>query len=121
MNINHLILGAHQNAVNKGFWDNEKQILHKMKNGNQFTIEEVITVENAFRGLRMMLIVSELGEMLEGLRHDNMGNYREEFADVLIRCGDFAGGDRYLTDIVKDIESKMDKNKDRPRLHGKAF
>jgi NTP pyrophosphatase (non-canonical NTP hydrolase) len=66
-----------------------------------------------------MLIVSELGEALEGLRHDDIDNFKEELADVAIRLGDMCGG--LNIDLEDEILKKMEKNRNRPRLHGKKF
>jgi NTP pyrophosphatase (non-canonical NTP hydrolase) len=68
---------------------------------------------------RLMLIVSELGEALEALRHEDKENFAEELADVAIRLADLCGG--LCIDLEAEILKKMRKNKTREYKHGKAF
>ncbi len=96
MYISDLIRVAHANAVGNGFWDEEREI-----------------------GTLLMLIVSELGEALEADRNGDMENFAEELADVAIRLADLCGG--LEIDLEKAILAKMDKNSERPYLHGKAY
>jgi NTP pyrophosphatase (non-canonical NTP hydrolase) len=119
MKIKELVKSAHENAVNKGFWDLEIGLIRRMREDKNYKPEEVTAVINAFRSQKLMLIVSELGEAQEALRKNDWLNYKEELADVVIRMGDLAGGEdiRLETEIVQ----KMDYNKSRPYLHGKTF
>lgn len=96
MYISDLIRVAHANAAAHGFWDEEREV-----------------------GTLLMLIVSELGEALEAHRNDDMENFAEELADVAIRLADLCGG--LEIDLEKAILAKMDKNSERPYLHGKAY
>ena len=57
--------------------------------------------------------------VLEALRQDDQDGFKEELADVAIRLGDLCGG--LGIDLEAEIIKKMEKNKDRPSLHGKAF
>jgi NTP pyrophosphatase (non-canonical NTP hydrolase) len=112
MEISELVVQAHDNAVKKGFWDNylESQIIHPVN--SQYEKNNAI-------GTMLMLIVTELGEALEGLRHNDIDNFREELADVAIRLGDMCGG--LGIDLEAEILKKMEINKARPRMHGKEF
>ncbi len=82
-------------------------------------------------GERMMLIVSEVAEMLEALRDNaDPANYYEdenfkpqgvasELADVFIRCFDYAG--KYGIDIGSVIEKKLAYNATRAHMHGRKM
>ena len=68
---------------------------------------------------KLMLIVTELGEACEADRLGDKENFNEEIADTFIRLCDLCG---YLgIDIEKEIEIKMNKNRARPKLHGKKY
>lgn len=96
---------AHRNSVVKGFHDNDDG-----------SIKE--------DGLRLMLITSELGEALEGLRHGNppddhipeFSSLEAELADVVIRCMDMAETKQLR--LAEAIMAKMDYNASRPHRHG---
>lgn len=107
MQIKELVTKAHENAKSKGFWED---VIN-----SDYTLA---TSYNAI-GNRLMLIVSELAEAQEGLRHNDLANFREELADVAIRLGDLCGG--LGIDLEAEILKKMEKNKTRPYKHGKAF
>jgi NTP pyrophosphatase (non-canonical NTP hydrolase) len=77
--INQLAQQIYNNAVDKGFYKNITNL------------EDPIWISN-----RLMLIVSELSEGLEGVRHNNLsvvpasGGLGEELADACIRIFDLA-------------------------------
>ena len=96
MNINELCRLAHENARNKGFWDNPKEF-----------------------GTLIALLHSELSEALEADRKEDIVNVKEELADVAIRLGDLCGG--LGIDLEAEIIKKMDRNKKRDKLHGKEY
>lgn len=108
MEINELVEKAFENANNKGFWEDFAWPDNHCESNKLNAI-----------GNRLMLIVSELGEALEALRKNDEDNFKEELADVAIRLGDLCGG--LGIDLEAEIIKKMDKNKDRPYKHGKAF
>lgn len=96
MDLQKLQEEAHEIAVSKGFWDKER-------NNSEM----------------LMLMVSELGEACEGLRHGDWANAAEELADTVIRIMDFCQGRNI--NLEKEIIKKMGINKTRPKLHGKQF
>ena len=106
MNINEFVREAHKNAREKGFWQD-------------WDLAKFGAEKNNAIGNRLMLIVSELGEALEALRHDDTQNFNEELADVAIRLADLSGG--LEVDLQTEIERKMAKNRTRDKLHGKKF
>lgn len=77
-------------------------------------------------GTKLMLTVSELSEALESLRVTGAigalsgdGNIGEELADAQIRIGDLA--DMLGIEIGDEVWAKMDKNRQRPHMHGKSM
>ena len=98
--INELVEIAHNNSVNHGFWEKERNF------------GEVIA-----------LMHTELSEAFEEYRHET---YYEngtkpcgipsELADVVIRIFDFCGGNDI--DLEKIILEKMEYNETRPYKHG---
>ena len=85
---------CHGIAKEKGFWEKERNI-----------------------GEALMLVVTELAEAMEGYRHQDNDNFREELADTYIRLFDLCGG--LGIDIQAEIIKKCEKNKLRPYKHGK--
>jgi len=124
MQINDLVKKAHENAVNKGFWDEEPSF-----------------------GEQIALMHSELSEALEEYRRGHKENYLYsstchtgcesltaqcntcpdakpegipiELADTVIRIFDTCG--KYGIDLEHAIEIKMKHNEGRPRKHGKVI
>lgn len=92
--LNELCELCHSIAKSKGFWDKERNM-----------------------GEALMLIVTEIGEAMEGYRKNDQENFREELADAFIRLLDLCGG--YGIDIEEEIRKKSEKNKSRPHMHGK--
>jgi NTP pyrophosphatase (non-canonical NTP hydrolase) len=92
--LNELSKLCHQVAVEKGFWDEQRNI-----------------------GEALMLIVTELAEAMEAHRRQDVENFREELADTFIRLLDLCGG--LGIDIEEEIYQKSLRNKDRPYKHGK--
>ena len=74
-----------------------------------------------------MLMVSELGEALEGYRHGNppdshcpeYTSLEVELADCVIRIMDFSKG--FNLRLGEAIKAKHEYNKSRPFKHGKRF
>jgi len=66
---------------------------------------------------KLMLMVSELSEALEGMRDG--GNYGEELGDLVIRA--LENANKNGIPIGDEIIKKVAKNKDRPYKHGRQF
>ena len=96
----------HETAIEKGFWDGE---ISYDKIGN-----------------KLALVHSEVTETLEAIRK-NQGSEKivEEIADVMIRLLDVYAALRnqnIATHSLDEIlDAKINKNKERPRLHGNLF
>ena len=92
--LNELAEICHQTAVEKGFWDQPRNI-----------------------GEALMLIVTEVAEAMEAYRHQDDAHFKEEIADSFIRLLDLCGG--LKIDIEDEIQKKAIRNKSRPYKHGK--
>lgn len=107
-NLNDLSKDCHQTAADHGFWDDFEESL---------TSEAVY---NNMLGNKLMLIVTELAEAEESLRNmEGVERFEEELADVFIRTADLCG--KMQMDIDAAVLKKMEKNKNRPHKHDKAF
>ena len=97
---------SHHNAKSKGFWEP----------GTERNDSEMI-----------MLVVTELAEAVEGLRHGNppddkvpeFSAVEAEFADAIIRMMDQAHARGWR--VAQAIEAKMKFNATRAHKHGKEF
>jgi len=122
VNISELVKITHQNAKEKGFWEDWERIQEFKNMVINISVDgekqAEIDTNNAI-GTRLMLIVSEVSESLEALRNNDRENFAEELADVIIRTCDLAGG--LEIDLELEIVNKINKNKDRPYKHGKEF
>lgn len=96
----------HETAREKGFWEGE------------YTNDKI--------GNKLALVHSEVTEVLEAIRK-NQGSEKivEEMADVIIRLLDVYAAMRneelVLHSLDEVLENKVNKNKERPRLHGNLF
>jgi NTP pyrophosphatase (non-canonical NTP hydrolase) len=66
---------------------------------------------------KLMLVVAEVAEAAEAVRHGDEGNFAEELADVIIRVLDICGTMGIDIDYV--VREKMEANRNRPAKHGK--
>lgn len=96
----------HETAIEKGFWNSAKNY-------------DVL-------GNKLALVHSEVTEVLEAMRK-NKGSQQivEEIADILIRTFDFyaalQNGGFISHSLDEVLYEKMEKNKQRPKLHGNLF
>ncbi len=143
MQINELVRQAHENAVEKGFWEGYNDIEDAIRAKYYGTCDVNIPVKYARNTeimSKLMLIVSELGESVEALRNNKRARlfdidkeqlepfeferlvkdtFEDEIADVFIRLCDLVGFMGF--DIERHIQLKMEYNKTRSKLHGKEF
>jgi NTP pyrophosphatase (non-canonical NTP hydrolase) len=114
MTIKELCKKAHNAAIEKGFWLIDPDAKIVQRNPSEL----------------LMLIVSELGEACEALRHNNTQNktynkvwkkdtFEDEIADTFIRLADMCQA--MGIDIEWQIQKKLEYNKTRPQKHGKEF
>ncbi len=115
LNINKLCKEAHDNAKNKGFYED----IELIKSIYAVDSKEYKMFLNNALATRLMLINCEVAEAVEGLRKGDLENFREELADIFIRLGDLCGS--LNINIEEEIIKKMKKNKERPYRHGKDF
>ncbi len=151
MGINELVKKAHENAIDKGFYECPK-CKGDSFNGLMFDSESCEYCKNTHIdpnhniGEKLMLIVSELGEALEAHRKNKFSDewdidsldataidsdwmsyfknsIKDTFEDEIADAFiRLADMCGYLNiDIEKFIWSKMEYNKTRPHKHGKEY
>ncbi len=96
----------HETAIEKGFWDGE------------YTNDKM--------GNKLALVHSEVTEVLEAIRKSKGSEHIvEEIADIIIRTLDVYAAMRNKEEVTHSLdeilEKKINKNKERPRLHGNLF
>jgi len=92
-------------------------ISNGMERKKRFYNSLLIENENGEKMLgKLMLVVAEVAEAAEAVRHNDLINFREEIADTFIRLSDICG--TMDIDIEKDIENKMIINEGRALRHG---
>ena len=104
--FDQLAIDLHKVAVEKGFWPED--------------------VDDIFVAKQLMMIVSEVVEVMEAVRKDKgEEEIAKEFADIIIRTLDLyagiveAGYTRESLDYI--LNKKSDFNKTRPEKHGVRF
>lgn len=104
--FDQLAIDLHKVAVEKGFWPED--------------------VDDIFIAKQLMMIVSEVVEVMEAVRKDKgEEEIAKEFADIIIRTLDLyagmveAGYTRESLDYI--LNKKSDFNKTRPEKHGVRF
>ena len=122
MKINEIIKAVHENAVDKGFWKNKREV-----------------------GTLLMLCVSELSEAMEADRKNRFASiekfcnslhvknatfqksfesnikdtFEDELADTVIRIFDICGG--MNINLEEHIKLKIEYNQSREKMHGKKY
>lgn len=141
MKIKDLIKKSFKTSTEKGFHSTYNGLLKVAKKEDKKVLNDLIVTQ------KLMLIVSELGEAIESMRHDKYANlshkeidilnlqsntsfisqferkvkdtFEDEIADVFIRLGDLCG--KLNIDIDTYIELKQKYNNTRDKLHNKNF
>lgn len=106
--LDNLAVELHNNAVEKGFWPKQED------------------VDDIFITKQLMMIVSEVVEVMEAIRKDKgEEEITKEFADILIRTLDLYAGvvEAGYTKLSLDqaLLEKVEFNKTRPEKHGVRF
>jgi NTP pyrophosphatase (non-canonical NTP hydrolase) len=106
--LDSLAMELHKQAVVKGFWP------------------ETEDVDDIFIAKQLMMIVSEVTEVMEAIRKDKgEEEITKEFADILIRTLDLYAGvvESGYTRLSLDqaLREKVEFNKTRPEKHGVRF
>lgn len=121
MNIDLLMARAHTNSVNHGFWDDYNFTLGVLKARDIPTGKYEVDVKLS----KIALMMSELGEAVEGVRKPgqdpacpNFTAEEIELADTIIRICDYA--EAFNLKLEEAILSKMEYNETRPYKHGKS-
>jgi NTP pyrophosphatase (non-canonical NTP hydrolase) len=117
------IKACYDNSESHGFWhDYDEMIALLVIHGteNQRTKYFLDT-----RLHKIALMVSELGEAIEGIRKPhpdehcpNHSSEAVELADCIIRIFDYCGA--FNIDLASALIDKMDYNASRPYMHGKG-
>lgn len=123
MTFNELARMVNRNAKNKGFYNKIQEIMEA-----DLTDEQKEFVMHLWNSNRLLLIISELCEGFEGIRHGNFsdepksGGLLEELGDAQIRIADFTEDLKEQLSIVFDFEEvilkKHQYNTERPYMHG---
>lgn len=109
LDLNSLAAAIHDWARDKGFWDHERL--------GPGTINRVAVNNPSIIPEKLMLVVTEIAEAMEGFRDGDEENVKEEIADSIIRLLDIAA---YLDmDVRQEIAAKMVTNEGRPHMHGR--
>ena len=83
------------------------------------TPSDIVGEEQASAMLaKLMLVVTEVAEAAEAVRHNDRHNFEEEMADTIIRILDIVG--TCDIDIDSVVAHKMAVNERRPEKHGKV-
>lgn len=115
---------AKQINVSKGFNEIDTWIKELANVADERVQRLLPALRNARVGLKLMLIVSELGEALESLRKGNgpdnhipaFTGMEAELADATIRMMNLASDEDYR--LADAIVAKTDYNEKRPYKHG---
>ena len=106
--LDNMAIDLHKDARDKGFWPEPED------------------VDDIFIAKQLMMIVSEVTEVMEAIRKDKgEEEITKEFADILIRTLDLYAGvvNAGYTRLSLDeaLREKVEFNKTRPEKHGVRF
>lgn len=115
--INEASEQAHLNAQDHGFYDAIDNLLDYLIVNDQPKLAAI--AKRDFVLAQLAKIASEVGEAVAAIQHsEDYEHLSEELADITIRTLDLAAFLGYHHGY--DVMTKMEHNKNRPRLHGKT-
>lgn len=117
MTLNELAKEVHQNSVDHGWWETDRNFGESLALIHEEVSEALRDWRKGYEINAVRWTVEsylELGE--EKLIRNKPDGIPIEFADVIMRILDLCG--RYGIDIDTAIKEKMAFNKDRPYRHG---
>lgn len=114
--INEAAYNAHYNASGHGFYEDIDNIVDYLDVNDQPKLAK--KVQRMFILSQLAKIASEIGECVAVIqKQEYYEGLSEELADITIRTMDLA---KYLGyNHGNDVAAKMERNTQRPRLHGK--
>ncbi len=112
----------HVYSQSKGWWENHEElrkVLLSVKGEEGLQEADLL-----YKMSRTMLMVTELSEGVESLRHGDppddkvpeFSGYTVELADTMIRILDTAA--RFKLPVIDAVVAKMEVNRNRPYMHG---
>ena len=104
MRLDEICKRAHQNAINKGFHDDDAFMIN---NG----------LHTRLRLSWLAMIGEEVGEAVDCVRSGDTAQLGVELADIIIRVCDMAACEGI--DLEMEVREKMLVNEDRERMHGR--
>jgi hypothetical protein len=117
---NDLAIACHAVANQKGFWDDFKPLKGLSAGDEDVLLKFVEHLQETYMlPVKLMLVVTELGEAVEAHREGDTEHLGEEMADVFIRLYDLCGA--MGLDIEEEVRRKFLVNMGRPTLHGKGY
>lgn len=120
--INKLATEIHQNAKDKGFYEEPKNIgemLCLIHGEVSEALEALRTNNTASRDPRFLHELKDNGEFRRNFEAHCKDSFEDELADVIIRVMDLSAYKKI--DLENHIKAKMRYNEMRPRKHGKEF
>lgn len=120
---------AFNNSATHGFWDDYNSILLLIDSSTDVTMDEGRRLADKYlvdtKLSKLALMLSELGEAVEGVRKPGFdehctifSNEAIELADIIIRIMDYCG--KFSIPIGEAVVAKMAYNATRPYKHNKA-
>ena len=94
---------AHRYARRQGFWG-------EVQKGEAFDYVNIVLA-------KLALITKEVGGAVNAVRDEDKEKFGEELADACIRLFDLA--EACGVNLEQEIVWKMERNEDRPHMHGR--
>lgn len=108
-------------SARKGFWADYYEALDRCE-----TVRQRATTVTIHKLSKLALVVSEVGEAMEGVRKPGPDSHCPQFtseevelADTIIRIFDYCGANPSIR-LAQAIIAKLEYNASRPHMHGKG-